>query len=602
MIQNCIKSIGLMLVMSSLLFTACKSDSDSATKGGDTETKTKAAPSKKAGDNSVTIHEPAEPDMLNPIISSSANATYIQGNIFQALLNINPKTLELEGQLAIDRPVITELDSGPFAGGMSLTYEIRPEAVWDDGSPITAEDYIFTMKAIKNPKVNGADIRSYMESLKKIEVDPNNPKKFTIFLNERYILAEIFMSYTIYPKYIYDPEDLMKDYTLEQLSDEKNRTKIVNDPNLRKFAEQFNSPKFAREAGFVAGSGPYKFVKWETGQRVVLERKKDWWGDKVDAPSLKAGPDKIIHKIINDRTTAVTAMKDEELDVVRDILPNLFVDLQKNDKVKKRYELQTPMEFTYYYIGMNRKSPQLATFKERRAIAHLVDVPEIIEVIMNGFGTRTIGPIHPSKPYYNKALTPIDFNPAKAKELLTEAGWADSDGNGILDKEIDGKKVDMTLSYKYNSDNDFRKEIGLLLKENAKRAGVNIEVTGIEWTVFLDDTKKRNYDLSSLAWVPSPIPEDPKQIWHTESDNPDGSNRVGFGNEASDKLIEKIRVTLDDTERAELYKDFQKMIYDDQPYVFMFASKQRIAIHNRFDNADAHVMRPGYDVTQFKLK
>ncbi len=582
-----------------VLFAACGGgdSSDSGKKGA-----AKAVDSKKAGDNTVTIHEPAEPDFLNPMISGSASSTYIETKIFQALLTIDFETLEPVGQLAVGRPEIKELDSGPFKGGMSLTYEIRPEAKWDNGTPITASDYIFSLKAIKNPKVNAGSLRPYMEAFTKVEVDPNNPKKFTVFAKETYILAEIFSATTVYPEYVYDPEGLMKKFTLEELSDPKNANKLADDKNLQKFAEQFNSPKFSREVGYVVGSGPYAFKGWETGQRITLEKKKDWWAKDLNLPMLQAYPDKVIHKIVNDRTTAVTSMKDEGLDVVRDILPNLFVDLKKNDRVNQLFNLHTPTALVYYYIGINRKSPKLADQKVRRAIAHLVDVEEIIDVILHGLGERTVGPIHPSKSYYNKSLTPIPFDVAKAKQLLTEAGWKDSDGDGIVDKVVDGQKVDMSLSYKYNSDNDMRKDIGLLLKENAKRAGVNIEVEGVEWTVFLEDTKKRDYELSSLAWVASPIPEDPKQIWHTESDNPDGDNRVGFGNEESDKIIEDIRVTLDEGKRAELYKRYQEIVYEDQPYVFMFASKERIAIHSRFDAAKAYVARPGYNEMSFKLK
>ncbi len=589
----------MVLAILGLFLTACGGDSSSSSDGGtkgDTESKAtkSAAKSKKTGDNSVSIHESAEPDQINPIISSSANSTYIESNIFQTLLRINPATLELEGVLAAKRPDIQELDNG----GMSLAFEIRPEATWDNGTPITADDYIFTIKAIKNPKVNAGSIRPYMESIERIEKDPANPKKFTVYLSEKYILAESNTGYYVYPEYVYDPNKIMRNFTIEQL----NSGKSSSDKRLQEFATQFNDPKHAREVGGVIGSGPYEFKGWETGQRVVLERKKDWWGDKVDFPALNAKPDKIIYKIIKDRTTAVTSMKDEGLDVVRDINPNLFIDLQKNEGVKAHYNLHTPTFLAYYYIGLNRKSPKLADQKVRRAIAHLVDVEEIIDVTMHGLAERTIGPIHPSKSAYNRSITPIPFDVAKAKELLTEAGWTDSDGNGVVDKMIDGKKMDMKLSYKYNSDNDFRKEIGLLLKENAKRAGVDIEVEGLEWTVFLEDTKKRDYDMASLAWISAPTPDDLKQIWHSEADNPDGDNRVGFGSEESDKLIEEIRFTLDEGKRNEMYKKVQQMIHDDQPYIFMFTPKERIGIHNRFDNADTYVARPGYDEKQFVLK
>lgn len=569
--------------------------------GGDSTGGNKAkVESKKVGDNTVLIHDLADPDKLNPLTSSAANATYIQLNIFQQLLDINFETLELEGQLAVGRPEIIEIKEGEYDGGMSLAYEIRPEAVWDNGTPILASDYIFSVKAVKNPKVESANIRPYIEFIHDVVVDKDNPKKFTIYSKDKYILAEIFSSGfgPVLPEYIYDPQKVMRKFTIKQLNDEGD--KLAGNADIQAFAKEFNSPKFAREKGFIVGSGPYNFVSWETGQRIILERKKDWWGDKVNAHSLTAGPDKIINKIVNDWTTAVTSVKDEGLDVVRSIRTADFMDLKDNDRVTGLYNLHTPTQLSYDYLGFNTKSPKLSDKRVRRAVAHLVDVDEIIDALLYGLGERLVGPIHPTKSYYHKGLAPIEFNVEKAKALLTEAGWIDSDEDGVVDKVIDGEKVDMTLEYKYNSGNDRRKNIGLLLKETAKRAGVNVEVVTREWTVFLEDTKKRDFDIMCLGWVQSPIPADLKQIWHTDSDTYDGANRVGFGNERSDKVIEAIRVTLDEKEREKLYHEIQEIIYEEQPYVFLCSPKNRLAIHSRF-KADPSLRRPNFDEKNFQL-
>ena len=570
---------------------ACSSGSDSG-----------EVVSKKAGDNTVVIHELSDPDYLNPFVSSSANSTYIELNIFQQLLGINFKTLELEGVLATGRPEITEIEEGEYKGGMSLAYEIRPEATWDNGTPVIAEDYIFSVKCIKNPKVNAGSIRPYMEFIHDIVVDPDNPKKFTIYSKDRYLLAEVFSGYYVYPEYAYDPDGLMKKYTLKQLANAKEREKVSNDENITKFADMFNSSKYAREVGFVKGSGPYNFAGWETGQRITLERKKEWWGDKVDLPQLAAHPDKVVYKIVNDWTTAVTDMKDEGTDVARGVRAGDFTDLKNNGRFTKLFNLHTPTQLSYDYLGFNMKNPKLSDKRVRRAIAHLVNKDDIINVLLKGMGDPVIGPIHPTKPYYNKDLKNIEFNVEKAKTLLAEAGWTDTDGNGIVDKVIDGEKVEMKLNYKYNSGNDRRKNVGIFLKENAKKAGVEIEVTTKEWTVFLEDTKKRDYEIFCSGWVQSPIPDDLKQIWHTESDNPDGDNRVGFGNEESDRVIDEIRRTLDESKQKDLYYRIQEIIYDEQPYVFLTSPKNRVIIHSRFNDAEPSLNRPGYNEKAFVLQ
>jgi peptide/nickel transport system substrate-binding protein len=562
------------------------------------------ATSKKANDNSVTIHSSSDLDKMNPYLFQSANAGYVVGFLFQQLIDFDPKTLEIIPYLAVKRPDIHVLTDGPYKGGMSLTYEIRPEATWDNGQPITGHDYVFSVKTIQNPKVDCATRRPNTEFIKDIQVDATNPKKFTIFTDVTKFNAETASGgFSVIPEYVYDPAGLMKEFSIKDLSDVKTREKLAANPKILQYAEQFNSPKYSREKGYIVGSGPYEFTSWETGQSIVLTRKKNYWGDKLpQVRNLMGRPDKIVLKIITDRTAAVTMMKDQGLDVMYDIAAGTFLDLKKNTAFTSLYNMHNPMALNYYYLELNRKNPILADVKVRRALAHVVDYDDIIETIMYGLAERTTSPIHPSKPYFNKDLKPIPYDIEQAKQLLKEAGWNDTDGNGILDKVVNGKKTPLRLSYKFNSDNSFRKEIGLSVKETAKRAGIEIDIIALEWTVFLDDAKKRDYDILSMAWGQSHTPDDLKQIWHTEADTQDGSNRVGFGNAASDKLITDINRCMDEAKRNDLYKQFQQMVYDDQPYIFLFTKNETIAIHNRFEDAEPTVMRPGFIPTLFKLR
>jgi peptide/nickel transport system substrate-binding protein len=576
-------SVGIL----ALLLTAC---------GGSSGTVT----SKKAGDNNLTLHQLADADYLNPVISSSANAGYIQLDIFQELLDIDFKDLEQKGQLAVDRPVIANVTSGKYAGGMSLTFEIRPEAMWDNNTPITANDVVFTLKAVKNPKVNAGNLRPYLEFVDAVEVDAQNPKKFTVFSKKKYFMAEAAMgSVLIMPEYVYDPQGLMKEFSIEQLN--TNPDKLKADAKIAEFANMFNSPKYSREVGFVVGSGPYEFKGWETGQTITLERKKNWWGDKVNSPQLVGKPDKLIYKVVNDWTTAVTQMKDEGLDLAYGIRNSDFIDLEKNDRFKQLFNLHKPRSLSYDYFGINLKNPKFKDKRVRQALAHLVDKKEIIDVLLYGMGEPVIGPINPSKSYYNKDLVEREFSIDKAKALLKEAGWEDTDGDGVVDKEIEGKRVPMKINLKYNSGNDRRKNECVLFKESAKRAGIEVEVVTREWTAFLEENKRREFEMFCAGWVQSPIPDDLKQIWHTESDTPDGSNYTGFGTPETDKIIEQIQVTLDPAAQTELYKKIQAIIYDEQPYVFLVSPQERIAIHSRFEG-ESSLRRPGYDEKSLSIK
>jgi peptide/nickel transport system substrate-binding protein len=550
---------------------------------------------------SVIIHNLGDPDKLNPLTSSSADATYIQSQIFSTLLVYDPTTLELAPYMAVSMPKITEINEGEFAGGMSIEFEIDPTATWDNGKPITAEDYVFTIKAVKNPKTNAAPQRPYLDFIDKIDIDANNPKKFTIFSRERYFLAESSAGgISILPEYVYDSLQLMRKFTIEELDNPKNMERLSINDDISRFADIFNSNKFDRDV--VVGSGPYTFKKWETGQFITLERKASWWGDKSKNALVKAYAPSITYKMITDQKTAITQMENEDLDVMASIKPDDFVDLKEKKDFSRKFDLSTPDQFAYAYLGFNTKISKLADKRVRRAIAHLVNRDDIIESLYKGLAVKTNSPINPKKPYYDKTLPNIDFDPQKAQALLAEAGWKDTDGDGILDKTVNGKKETMTLSYKYNNGNNIRKNIGVLLKEEAKRVGVIINIEAREWTVFLEDNKKRDFELVSLAWVQSPSLDDLKQIWHTSADSPEGSNRVGFGNKESDALIDKIRVTLNTTERDSMYKKIQQIIHEEQPYVFLCVPSERISIHKRFQGRETSAARPGYSPHMLQLK
>lgn len=552
----------------------------------------------------LRVHEQDDPDHMNPLVSSAANSEYIHNNLFQKLLRYNPTDLKLIPQLAVSLPEVTAIEEGDYAGGMSLTYEIHPEAVWGNGTPITGEDYVFTIKAIKNPKVNSAALRPYVQFMDDIVVDETNPKKFTIYSKERYFQAEESSGNVTFvlPEYHYDAEGIMRQFSVEQLTDPKQAEELKKDASITRFAQEFNQ-NYSREPESVVGSGPYLLKEWTTGERIVLERKKEWWGDKVkDNKMLEAHPPKIIYRIFRDWTSAITNAKDGQIDVLRSIPPTNYNRLKDDSKFNATFDLSSPDQFMYQYIAFNSRIPQLQDKNVRRAIAHLIDRDDLITSIMEGMGIKTNGPVHPRKEYYNKALKDIEYNPTKAKELLTAAGWKDSDGDNILDKMIGGKKVEMRLEYKYNQGHPIRKPMGIILKDEAARVGIEITLTSMDFPSLLQDADNREFELIALAWVNTPGLDDMKQVWHSASAMEGGDNRVNFGTPESDRIIDEIRETLDTEKRNKLYKRLQEIIYEEQPYIFLFATSERIAIHNRFEGTETSPARPGYIESRFKLR
>lgn len=537
-------------------------------------------------------------DGLNVLLSQSAISTEIlDPNVHFGMLDMHPETFEFRPYLAKAQPEIKELD----AGRLSISYEIREEAVWDNGSPITAEDYAFTIKAIKNPKTNAASQRTFVEFIEEINIDPNNLKKFTIICNKRYLLAKAATgTMSIIPSYFYDAQGLMADFTIAELNDPANLDRLNKDPRIVDFANDFNE-NYNHVPEKVVGAGPYQVTEIVTGQHIKLVRKKDWWGDKVDVDYIAAYPSKIHFKIIEDDNNALLSLKEQELDVMTYIPADKFLELKENERAIKNFNFYTPDAFAYRYIGMNMAQPTLSDVRVRKAIAHLVDKKYLVDEVSSGLATAINGPVSHLKKSYNKNIPPVEFSIEKANDLLDEAGWKDTDGDNIRDKVVQGQKLKLSLKFLYPQGKQLYKDIGQVLKDEAARVGIDINMISSEGAVMIEDLKKREFDLTCLGWSQSPLPDDFKQIWHTASNTYDGSNMVGFGNEESDKLIEEIRSTMDDEKRNELYARFQEIIAEQQPYVFLFSPKSCMAISKRFKNAEAVSLRPGYFVRYFQL-
>jgi peptide/nickel transport system substrate-binding protein len=589
-----IKFLGLTFA-SALLILACSGDNG---KGNAKDSKLN---SKKANDASVTVWLLSEPESLNPITSTSSHALNLINLMFSRLLEYDPKTLQLVPQTAVKRPEIKEITEGEYKGGMSLTYEIAKDAVWDDGKPVTAYDYVFSVKTIKNPMVNSGQRRPYFEFIKDIVVDETNNKKFTIYSNERYFAAEETSGdLQIMPEHIYDAEGLMKKFTIKDLNTKF--SDLSSNPDINRFADQFNDPKYARQT--VVGSGAYKLKDWASGQHVILERKKGWWADKIkDNPMLKAVPPQITYKVVSDEGTAITMAQEEGLDVMGITKPRKFIELKEDDNFQKLYDLSTPETFNSLYLGINTKNPKFTDKRVRKAIAHLVNKDDIITSLYSELAIKCNSPINPKKPYYNNDLKEVKFDIDAAKNLLAEAGWVDSDKNGVVDKVVGGKKTEMIIKFKYNEGNETRKNIGLLFQEAAKSAGIKVELEVREWSAYLSDLKARQYDVVCGGWNnTSPNLDDLKQLWHTSSDTPDGSNRTGFGNAETDKIIDEIRTTFDENKRNQLYKKIQEIIHDEMPCVFICVPSACLVIHKRFKNVETSVLAPGYRLENFELK
>ncbi len=535
----------------------------------------------------VVVHELSDPEGLNPIVTNDASGQAIFIRVYERLLEQNFETLELEPVLAESRPTISE-------DHLRYTFTLRDDATFSDGHKVTSDDVIYTFKVIKNPLViDAAAKRNYFNDV--ADVIKHNDRSFTVVMSQPYFMAELQLgSVEIQPKHVQDPNNLTDTYSFAETN---NLSLAGENPALRRAADWFNKPEFKLEPKFNIGSGPYIYAERNPGEGVIIVRNNKWWRKGKD-PHMPAYPDKIIFKVVNDRNTAVVALKNQELDFMEFVPAAKFQD--EIDTTTMPYLAKHAYQTNaYLYIGWNTQRPIFSDALTRKALSHLVDREALIKQVVRGLAVVQNSVLYPSSKEYDTTLPAIEYSPEKAKELLQRAGWSDSDNDGVLDRYHEGKKIDFRFTFLLNSGNEMREQIMLLLVDEFRKVGIHAKIKKLDWTVFLDDTRLHNFDAYVGAWVNDPSPSDPYQLWHSSQIENKGSNYCGFRNARADELMELNRVEFDEAKRIQYMKEFQRIVYDEQPYTMLWTVKFPAVYNKRLQNVKFSYVRPGYNPGQW---
>jgi peptide/nickel transport system substrate-binding protein len=306
------------------------------------------------------------------------------------------------------------------------------------------------------------------------------------------------------------------------------------------------------------GTGPYRFSELKSGEKLVLVANQDYWEGR---PYLS----RVVYRIIPSQATIFLELKARGLDAAG--LTALQYKRQTDyPAFRKSYSKFRYPSNGYTYLGFNLRDPRFADTRVRQAFAYAINKGELIDGVILGLGRAATGPYKPGTWAYNPNVKTYPYDLAKAKALLAEAGWKDTDGDGILDK--DGKPFAFELLT--NQGNDERKKVAGIIQAALREVGVAVDLRVLEWAAFLKEyINKRRFEAVILGWG---IGLDPDQydVWHSSKTQPQELNFISYQNHEVDELLEKGRSSCVQDERKKYYDRLQEVFAEEQPIVFLY--------------------------------
>lgn len=471
----------------------------------------------------LVVRIQSEPPSLNQITDSDLVTTWmLSRKVYQSLA-------QLDASQHPDYPLEPVLAESweQSEDGLKFTFRIRRGVKWHDGKPFSGKDVVATVRKILDPSVRSMHLRNLFEDLESIDTRPGDD--FTVVAKYKRPYALAFRSLAklpIYPKHILDEGgDLLKH-------------PIHRAP---------------------VGTGPFKFKEWRTADRIVFERNENYWG-------RKAYLDSVVFRIVENATVGFNLLQQGDFDLYTVLQPSQWVqDMPKSDYLRANFHRSRFYTPNYSWIGWNTERPYFADARVRLAMTYLMDRDGILQHFLLGVDRTTTCHFFLESANCDPDLKPRPYDRRRAIELLDEAGWVDSNGDGIRDK--DG--VPFRFTFLITSSSVFLPKLASYLQRELKRVGVEMEIKRVEWSVYTQMLREHSFDACSLAWGNTDVISDPFQIWHS-SQSQNGSNYISFANAEADRLIEEARLEMDDDRRAELYRQLGRILYDENPYTFLY--------------------------------
>ena len=482
----------------------------------------------------VVVVMSSDPPSLNTIVDSDWWASRITDHrIYQSLVGNDPND---DPRYQIVPELAERWEIAPDQ--RTYTFYLRRGIRWHDGKPFTARDVVATFDKIQDEKTKAVHIRSYTKELKSHEALDEFTVRFSF--NKPYFLVMdgVFASIPIQPAHV-----------IAGLSGSRYNEAASNPLNRHPM-----------------GTGPFRFVEWESGQKIVIARNEAYWGRK---PHLN----RIVFRIVKDSAVSLQLAERQEVDVVGVTAEQW----RKMDaRIRKAYHRAKYYDNNYAWIGWNLKRPMFADARVRRALTMLIDRPGIINAMSYGLPRETTCHFYWASDSCDPSVKPLPYDPPAAAKMLEEAGWKDQDGDGI--RELGD--VEFRFRFMIPASSEGAARMATKLKEDFGRAGIDLQLQRVEWSAFVKQLRDKDFDACTLAWGDSSPRGDPTQIWHSDSIN-GGSNYISFRNARADAIMDEARVTLDESKRNVLYRELHRLLYAEQPYTWLYVRPRLSLIHRR---------------------
>ncbi|MDA3800503.1 MAG: extracellular solute-binding protein [Kiritimatiellae bacterium] len=488
------------------------------------------------------------PKSFNYYLETSYTASEVFGLLYESLIGMDPITSKYTANIAKSWTISEDKKT--------FTFEIDSNAKWSDGKPITAEDIVWTFNAIMNPTNLTGPHKISLAVFKEPEIISNKFVRFTAdSIHWRNLGAA--GGFQILPKHAF-------------------KNKIFNEQNTQ----------------FPVVSGPYKLDEIKSGTLTRLKRRNNWWQQDYNRNQNIYNFDTITFRYYSDRMNAFEEFKKGTMDIFPVYTSRLWMKETDDDKfiknwiVKQKITNHKPVGFQGFAMNMRRepfKDP-----KVRKALAHLVNREHMNK-------TLAYNQYFLHKSYYEDLYTDefpcnnpnYEYNPAKAKKLLKEAGWKPN-SNGILEKN--GKE----FTFKYLARGPGFDKYLAIYTEDLAAAGIKMEVDNKDWAAWMKDMDGFNFDMTTAAYGAG-IFKDPESMWLSEeADRKSGNNITGFKNEKVDKLIEKQKSIFDVDERNAICREIDGILTESCPYVLLWnIQSTRLLYWNKFGRPDTILSKFG---------